>query len=97
MKRYAKIIQTDSRGQIVIPKEIRTELNIEEGTGFYLYMIEDEGILLKIIPLKELAAHEHIVREIELNADKIEVKKTNLDKSVDTYKKKSKGNIHEIT
>jgi AbrB family looped-hinge helix DNA binding protein len=97
MRKYAKIIQSDKRGQIVIPKDVRQELNIDESVGFYLYVIENEGILLKTIPNKDLAEHSHIVREIEVNADKIDVKKQNLDKSVENYKKKSKGNFENVT
>jgi AbrB family looped-hinge helix DNA binding protein len=97
MKKFAKIVQADLRGQIVIPKEVRTELNIEEGTGFYVYIIENEGILLKLIPLKELGDHTHMVQEIEVNADKIQVKKTNIAKSIQEYKKTGKGNIQNIT
>ena len=97
MKKFAKIVQTDARGQIVVPKEVRQELGIEEGTGFFLYLIEDEGILLKIIPLKELSEHTHLVKEIELNAEKIEVKQTNLDKSLEKHKRTSKGKLQNIT
>ena len=97
MKKYAKIVQADARGQIVIPKEVRTELNIEEGTGFYVYLIENEGIVLKSIPLKELGENTHLVNEIEMNADKIAVKKQNIAKSIQEYKKTGKGNIQNIT
>jgi AbrB family looped-hinge helix DNA binding protein len=97
MKKFARIVQTDARGQIVIPKEVRQDLGIEEGTGFFMYIIEKEGILLKTIPLKELHEHSHVVREIELNSEKIKVKKENIEKSVQNYKKQGKGNIHEIT
>ena len=97
MRKYAKIIQSDKRGQIVIPKDVRRELNIDEGTGFYLYVIENEGILLKTIPSKDLTEHSHVVREIEVNADKISVKKQNIDKSVENYKKRSKGNFENVT
>lgn len=97
MKRYAKIIQSDKRGQIVIPKDVRRDLNIDEGAGFYLYIIENEGILLKTIPNKDLSDQSHIVREIEINADKINVKKQNIKNSVESYKKKSKGNFENIS
>jgi AbrB family looped-hinge helix DNA binding protein len=97
MRKYAKIIQCDKRGQIVIPKDVRHELGIDEGTGFYLYVVENEGVLLKTIPTKELSDQSHLVKEIEINADKINVKKTNIDKSVETYKRKSKGNFENIT
>jgi len=97
MRKYAKIIQSDKRGQIVIPKDVRQELNIDEGTGFYLYAIEGEGILLKILPNKDLSEHSHIIKEVEVNADKINVKKQNIDRSVENYKKKSRGNFENIT
>jgi len=97
MRKFAKIIQSDKRGQIVIPKDVRRELNIDDGTGFYLYVIENEGILLKTIPNKELSEQSHIVKEIEVNADKINIKKQNIDKSVENYKKRSKGNFENIT
>ncbi|HYD02797.1 MAG TPA: AbrB/MazE/SpoVT family DNA-binding domain-containing protein [Alphaproteobacteria bacterium] len=97
MKRYAKIIQSDKRGQIVIPKDVRRELNLDEGAGFYLYIIENEGILLKTIPSKELSDHSHIIKEIEINADKINIKKQNIKSSVESYKKKSKGNFENLT
>lgn len=97
MKRYAKIIQTDGRGQIVIPKDVRQALDIEEGTGFYVYIIENEGILLKTIPLKELGEHKQLVEEISISGPKIDVKKKNVESSVDNYKKQGKGNIQNIT
>ena len=97
MKKYAKLVQCDSRGQIVIPKDVRQELNIEEGSGFYLYIIENEGILLKTIPSKELSEHSHLVKEIEINGPKIDVKQRNIDTSVQKYKKTQKGNIQDIT
>ena len=46
--KYPKIVQCDSRGQIVIPKGIRKELGIEEGAAFWVYMTGD-GIILKKI------------------------------------------------
>lgn len=95
MKKYAKIVQADSRGQIVIPKDIRRELGMGEGAGFYLYVIENEGILLKLIPDKELSENEHLVREIELQGEKISVSKKNVDKSIDNYKK-SGGNLTKV-
>ena len=61
MKKFPKIVQADSRGQIVIPKDIRRELGIDEGTGFYMYTITDEGILLKKIENKELSDHKEIL------------------------------------
>ena len=47
-EKYAKIVQADKRGQIVIPKNIREELAIEDGAGFWIYKTED-GIYLEKI------------------------------------------------
>ncbi len=49
-------MQSDKRGQIVIPKSIRTKLNLEEGAAFWVYELED-GIYLKKVeapPLKSI-------------------------------------------
>jgi AbrB family looped-hinge helix DNA binding protein len=96
MKKYPKIVQTDGRGQIVIPKDIRSELGIDEGSGFYVYSIEKEGILLKKIDTPELSEHRRIVDEIEDKADKIDVDRKNLKNSIENYKRTKKGNLDVI-
>ncbi|MBW2978332.1 AbrB/MazE/SpoVT family DNA-binding domain-containing protein [Candidatus Woesearchaeota archaeon] len=45
-EKYAKIVQADKRGQIVIPKSIRKVLRLEEGAAFWVYHVDD-GIYLK--------------------------------------------------
>ena len=82
MKKYHKQIKCDLRGQLVIPKDIRSDLNIEEGTGFLLYTIIKEGILLKKIEPQSLDYHEEILSEVNAKADKLNIKKENLKKSV---------------
>ena len=56
MKKSVKIVQSDKRGQVVIPKSIRKRLNLEDGAAFWVYELED-GIYLKKVeapPLKSL-------------------------------------------
>lgn len=96
MKKYPKIVQCDKRGQIVIPKEIRADLGIDEGTGFFMYSISDEGILIKKIKPEELGEHKEILKEINEKADKIGVKKKNVAKAVEKYKKKKEGKLELI-
>jgi len=96
MKKYPKIVQCDSRGQIVIPKDVRSELKIEEGTGFYVYTVTDEGILLKKIPDKDLDADEKLVTELKDKSEKIGLKKDSVDKTVKAYKRKSQGGLEVI-
>jgi AbrB family looped-hinge helix DNA binding protein len=96
MKKFPKILQCDKRGQIVIPKDIRRELGIDEGTGFWLYTITDEGILLKKISMPELSSNRAIIEELKSKADKIDVKEENIDKSIEDYKKTKEGNLDLI-
>ena len=96
MKRYPKIVQADNRGQIVIPKDIRRELGIDEGTGFYMYTLTDEGILLKKIDTTELSEHKKIIDELKEKAGKLKLDKKNIDLSVKKYKKTKDGGLDVI-
>ena len=57
-----KVVQCDKRGQIVIPKSIRKNLQLEEGAAFWMYETED-GIFLKKI--KEAPPVEEIKRRVK--------------------------------
>jgi len=93
MKKYPKIVQCDSRGQIVIPKDIRRELKIEEGTGFYMYTVTDEGLLLKKIEPKDLSEHKEILKELNDKSGKVGLDKKKLASSVKKYRKKKEGGL----
>lgn len=96
MKRYAKIVQTDSRGQIVIPKEVRQELGLEDRAGFYIYVIENEGLFLGQIPLKELSDHSKAIETLKQNSAKLKLNKKNIDKSIQNYRRTKKGNFELV-
>jgi len=95
MKKYPRLVQCDSRGQIVIPKDVRRELGIEEGTGFFVYAVDEEGILLKKISRKELL-EDLTLKKLEENADKIGLAKKSLKKTAENYKTTKKGNLEII-
>lgn len=96
MKKYPKTISSDYKGQLVIPKEARKELSIEEGTAFWIFVIENEGILLKKISGERLSEHDLMVIEFKENAEKIAISKSNIEKSVEKYRKKKKMALEEI-
>jgi AbrB family looped-hinge helix DNA binding protein len=96
LKKYPKIVQCDARGQIVIPKDIRQELNIDEGSAFWMYSITDEGILLKIVPNDELSEHSAIVSEMKEKSEKLRISPKNVDKSVKNYERRPKGRLEEV-
>ncbi|MBN2111462.1 AbrB/MazE/SpoVT family DNA-binding domain-containing protein [Candidatus Woesearchaeota archaeon] len=96
VKKYPKLVQCDKRGQIVIPKDIRRELKIDEGTGFWMYTVTDEGILLKKIDTPSFGAHSEIVRNIEEKSDKLKIKKSSVKKTLQKYKKTTEGGLDVI-
>lgn len=96
MKKYPKSITCDERGQLVIPRDIRSDLGIEEGTGFWIFSIENEGILLKKIDIQSLDKEDPVITELSDKADKINLKKDNLKKSVTNYTKDTEGNLEVI-
>lgn len=96
MKKYPKLLQCDKRGQIVIPKDIRSELKIEEGTGFWAYAIDNEGIFLKKIELEPLDKHSEELSKLEGKSEKIGVKRANVKKAVEKYRKTKDGNLEVI-
>ena len=46
--KMAEIITMSSKGQIVVPKELREEMKIDEGTNFAIFGKDDTLILKKI-------------------------------------------------
>jgi len=44
-----KIVQSDVRGQIVIPKKIREKLNVLDSSAFWIYINDKNEIVLKKI------------------------------------------------
>lgn len=96
MKKFPKLVQCDARGQIVIPKEIRKSLEIEEGSGFYMFTIQDEGILLKKIPKEIIDADDSMLKEIAEKSEKLGIDKGHLKKTVKHYNKKEEEGFEEI-
>lgn len=88
MKRYEKLVQTDKRGQIVIPKDVRQELGIDETTGFYVYLIPGEGILLKQVEPKPL---DKTIDTLTEYAEKLNVDPNALKQVVEDYTKTTGG------
>lgn len=96
MKKYPKVVQCDKRGQIVIPKDIRQELAIDEGSAFWMYSITDEGILLKRVPEHDLTDHSVVIKKIKEKSDKIGLEGDKIDRTVSEYKRKPHGRLEEV-
>ncbi len=88
MKKYPFLVQCDKRGQIVIPKEIRSALGIDESTGFWVYAISEEGIFLQATKPKPLSDNPDI-KTLKEKSSKISAKSKNIEKAEEEYHKES--------
>ena len=89
----AETIKMSSRGQVVIPQDIREELKASEGTIFSVVSAKDAIILKKISTpskedlLKELGA---IAIEGKKRAEKLGIKESDVPKLIQRARKSKK-------
>ena len=60
------------------------------------YTVTDEGILLKKVQEKPIDENDPIIQELSEKSDKINLKKSNLGKTIDSYKKTKQGGLDLI-
>ncbi len=96
MKKYPKVVQCDSRGQIVIPKDVRRNLEIGEGSAFYMYTVTDEGILLKKLPEGYLQEDDKSLEQLKEKSDKVGIDKSKLEQTQKDYQKQNSDNLEEL-
>jgi len=75
------ITKISSRGQIVIPQEIREKLQLEEG-NLILISDQDNAICLKKIELPELKSWEEVTKPFREAAKKTNFSKEDLDRVI---------------
>jgi AbrB family looped-hinge helix DNA binding protein len=56
------IVTMSSKGQIVVPKEIRKELKLEKGANFAVYAKEDTLVLKKVETLSALEMFDRLTK-----------------------------------
>lgn len=95
MKKYPKIVQVGSRGAIVIPKEMRRELNIDEGAAFWVYAIGDDGLFLQRAEEKSLEDNAGL-KQLEDKKTKIGLHKDAVSSAKKHYKRPKKHHNLEM-
>ena len=90
---HAETIKMSSRGQIVIPQDIREELKASEGTIFSVVSAKDTIILKKLLTpsreelIKEIGA---IALEGRKRAEKLGIKESDVPKLVQRVRRSKK-------
>jgi len=95
VKKYPKLVQVDGRGVIVIPKDVRRELNITEGTGFWVYTVGKDGIFLHKVQEPDLKDNPPF-QEVEDKAEKIGIIKDDVQAARTRYKRVRQENLDVI-
>ena len=80
------ITAMSTKGQIVLPKKIRTALNLGAGTQFVVFS-DNDNILLKPIREPKLAEFESVLRKFQDWAKEVGVTAADIDVAVKAVRK----------
>ncbi len=78
-----------SKGQVVIPENIRKELNLKEGTQF-IVVGEKDVVILKNIALPSLDEFGDLIDEARKKAKRVGLKKSDVKNAILNARKRSK-------
>jgi AbrB family looped-hinge helix DNA binding protein len=79
-----------SRGQVVIPGDIRKQLGLEEGTRFMVYS-DGVNLLMKPIVPPSIDAFEKMVRASQKHAKDAGLKKSDIAKAIKEVRKRARS------
>jgi AbrB family looped-hinge helix DNA binding protein len=77
-----------SKGQIVIPEEIRKALKLSEGNQFVV-LGEKDVIILKIITPPSMKDFDHLIGDARRQAKRADLKKDDIKKAIKKVRAKS--------
>lgn len=80
------ITAMSTKGQIVLPKKIRTALNLNAGTQFVVFSDKD-NILLKPIKEPNLAGFEAVLANFQKWTKEVGVTAADIDEAIKTVRK----------
>ena len=80
------ITAMSTKGQIVLPKKIRTALNLNAGTQFVVFS-DNDNILLKPIKEPKLAEFEAVLNKFQNWAKEVGVTGVDIDEAVKAVRK----------
>ena len=80
------ITAMSTKGQIVLPKQIRTEMNLGAGTKF-IVVSEKNAILLKPIKEPSLAEFDAMLASIQKWAKEVGITEADIDEAIKTVRR----------
>jgi len=84
----ALITAMSTKGQIVLPKKIRSALNLDAGTQFIVFS-EQGNILLKPITEPKLADFDAVLKKAKRWASETGLQESDIDDAIKAVRKKS--------
>lgn len=75
-----------SKGQVVIPEEIRNTLNLTEGNQFVV-LGEKDVIILKVVTPPSMKDFDHLITKARSEAKKAGLKKSSIQKIIKKVRK----------
>lgn len=70
-----------SKGQVVIPEEVRNRLHLKEGTQFVV-IGEGDAVVLKAIAAPKMSDFESLLDQAQRSAKKAGLKKSDIDEAI---------------
>ena len=80
------ITAMSTKGQIVLPKQIRSDLNLDAGTKFVVFS-ENNTILLKPISEPKLSEFEAVLNSFQSWAKEVGVTEADIDEAIKAVRK----------
>ena len=89
MSMIAEITSVSSKGQVVLPKAIRDEMDLDTGSKLVIFT-DRKNILLKPITMPDLSEFESLMKESKKWAEKVGMKQSDIDDAIKTVRKRNR-------
>ena len=86
---YASTKLSSSRGQVVIPEEVRNDLRLNEGDQFVVIGQRD-AVILKVITPPKLEEFQELLSQARAEGKKAGIKKAQLKSAIAKVRRRSK-------
>lgn len=82
-----EVTSLSTRGQVVIPNDIRENMNLEPGTKMIIIQ-EGDNILLKPVKAPKMSQFEKIIALGEIARKELNLKESDVDKAIKNVRKR---------